>query len=103
MASLTPTQAEMMLMRHPLIWRSPACRRAPTRTPHDHRLPEVYRVLRSANEDIAPTADFVRDAKLAVVEAALFVAEEPQTAKKLATLAGLSDPAEVRRLIHKLH
>ena len=43
-----------------------------------------------------------RDRLLAVVEAAFFAADEPLTTRKLATVAGLADGNEARRLIRKL-
>jgi segregation and condensation protein B len=43
-----------------------------------------------------------RDAHLAYVEAALFAADEPLTARRLAAVAGLADAAEARRLVRKL-
>ena len=43
-----------------------------------------------------------RDARLARVEAALFLADEPLTARKVATSAALVDSAEARRLIARL-
>src|SRR5437868_2837572 len=89
-------------MIHPLRWRPPVPRGAAIRRPQDHRLPVVYRLLHAANKEKAPPGEFVRYPKLAQVEAALFVTEEPQTAKKLAALAGLTDAAEVRRLIGEL-
>jgi segregation and condensation protein B len=43
-----------------------------------------------------------RDARLALLEAVLFAADEPLAPRKLATLADLGDAAEVRRLVQKL-
>jgi segregation and condensation protein B len=43
-----------------------------------------------------------RDARLAWIEAALFAADEPLTARRLAAAAGLVDAAEARRLARKL-
>src|SRR5207237_2058639 len=43
-----------------------------------------------------------RDPKLARVEAALFLAAEPLTARKIATAAALADSAEARRLVARL-
>jgi segregation and condensation protein B len=43
-----------------------------------------------------------RDERLALVEAALLAADEPLTARKLATAAGLADGAEARRLVRRL-
>jgi segregation and condensation protein B len=43
-----------------------------------------------------------RDARLARVEAALFLSDEPLTARKLASAAGLTDTVEARRLVQRL-
>ena len=50
----------------------------------------------------APTDPLARDPKLARLEAALFLADEPLAAKKLADAAGLADAAEARTLVAKL-
>jgi len=44
-----------------------------------------------------------RDTRLALVEAALLAADEPLTARRLATAAGLADGSEARRLVKRLH
>jgi segregation and condensation protein B len=74
--------------------------RDPDRYPGNHRLPTLYRQV----DDSAPiVADpFTRDAKLARVEAALIMADEPLTFRKLAHLADLFDPAEARDLLERL-
>jgi segregation and condensation protein B len=43
-----------------------------------------------------------RDPKLALVEAVLFAADEPLTPRRLASLAGLADATEARRLVTRL-
>lgn len=52
--------------------------------------------------DLVPSDPLARDGKLARVEAALFVADEPLPAKKLADAAGMTDAAEARRLVGRL-
>src|SRR5262249_61663105 len=47
-------------------------------------------------------APAVRAAKLSRLEAVLFGADEPLTARRLAAVAELADAAEARRLIHRL-
>lgn len=44
-----------------------------------------------------------REPALARLEAALFIAQEPIPAKKLATVAGLKDAGEARRLVERLN
>ena len=80
---------------HPLV------RRPKDRLPADHRPPAIYR-LRSAAVDPPPAGPEVRDAKLARLEAVLFGADEPLTARRLASVAELTDAAEARRLIEQL-
>jgi segregation and condensation protein B len=81
--------------------RGPAARRRTDRYPPYARLPLAYRLLgdRAAT---GPADRHARDPRLARVEAALFLADEPLTARKLATAAGLADPAEARRQIGRL-
>ncbi len=43
-----------------------------------------------------------RDVELALVEAVLFAAEEPLPARRIASLAGLKDAVEARRLVRRL-
>jgi segregation and condensation protein B len=46
--------------------------------------------------------ELARDELLAQVEAALLIADEPLTPRRLAQAAGLSEPADARRLVRKL-
>lgn len=70
--------------------------------PHDKRLPAVYRVLADERAETVMPGELVRDARLASVEAALFAADEPLNARRLAAVAGLADGNEARRLVRKL-
>jgi segregation and condensation protein B len=79
--------------------RGPLARRAYDRLPQNHPLPPVYRLAESAEVALG---ELVRDTKLARVEAALFAADEPLTARKLATVAELTDAAEARRAVQRL-
>ena len=85
---------------HHLLDRIPA--RAAARLPRDHRLPAVYRVLDRERSEATADAALGRDLRLATVEAALMAADEPLTPRRLATVAGLADAAEARRLVEKL-
>jgi segregation and condensation protein B len=69
--------------------------------PRNHRLPLVYR-LHDEGRATAPADELTRDAALARVEAALFAADEPLAARKLAQAAGLADGNEARRLVRRL-
>jgi segregation and condensation protein B len=52
--------------------------------------------------DSAPRAGRARDGKLARVEAALLIADEPLVARKLAEVAGLADAADARAHVGRL-
>ena len=85
----------------PRTLRGPEQARRPGSLPADHRPPAWYR-LRPAAPAEAPTAEGVRDVRLARLEAALLAADEPITPRRLATVAELADAAEVRRLVERL-
>jgi segregation and condensation protein B len=76
-------------------------RRPTSERPTNQRLPLLYRLLRDEPDECA-TAPQARDAKLARVEAVLFLADEPLTARKIATASGLVDAAEARRHLQRL-
>ncbi|HEX3147829.1 MAG TPA: SMC-Scp complex subunit ScpB [Gemmataceae bacterium] len=82
--------------------RGPAARRRTDRFPPNTRLPLAYRLAREP-VDTAASDPHARDARLARVEAALFLANEPLSARKIATTAALTDTQEARRLLHRLH
>jgi segregation and condensation protein B len=52
--------------------------------------------------DTPPTDPASRDTELAAVEAALMLADEPLTAKRLADVAGVADAATASRLVDRL-
>jgi len=85
------------MRQHPIL------RPWPARKPIGHRLPLGHRLLwlKSAEESAAGGA-LLRPPKVALVEAALMAADEPLTARKLATAAGLADAAEARRVVQQL-
>jgi segregation and condensation protein B len=84
------------------IARGPLTRRDPRQLPLNHRLPAAYRKAWE-EEGTAPAAgELVRDRRLALIEAALLVADEPLNARRLARAADLKDGAEARRLVRKL-
>jgi segregation and condensation protein B len=86
---------------YPSPMRGPAARRRTDRYPPNVRPPLTYRLL-GDRPDATPTDPNARDPKLARVEAALFLAAEPLTARKIASAAALADTAEARRLIQRL-
>jgi len=80
--------------------RGPVLRRRTDRFPANTRPPLWYRLIGDHREQT--TDAHARDARLARVEAALFLSDEPLTARKLASAAGLTDTAEARRLLQRL-
>jgi len=72
-----------------------------TRRPGTATLPAALR-RRWEPSDGHSRAPHTRDGKLARVEAALLIADEPLTARKLADVAGLADSAEARAVIDQL-
>lgn len=69
--------------------------------PHNHRLPLLHRLLRDEGEREG-AGELSRDARLALVEAALLAADEPLTLRRLAAAAGVADPSDVRQLVRRL-
>jgi len=82
--------------------RAALVRRDPRRLPQDRRLPLVHRLRREAGGEPTPQGELARDQALAQVEAALLSADEPLTPRRLATVCGLSDAGDARRLVKKL-
>ena len=72
-----------------------------TRRPGNAALPLAARLRAEVGEPPA-RAPHARDGKLARVEAALMLADEPLAARKLADVAGLTDSAEARELVERL-
>lgn len=83
---------------HPLRPR-PAAVRGGGR-PADRRLPLGLREWGVVAA--GPAGELARDAATAAVEAALFLADEPLTLRKLAALAGLADAAAARQHVARL-
>jgi segregation and condensation protein B len=84
------------------VARGPLARPVRERLPQDRRLPAVYRLLADDRGEPAGQGELARDPALALVEAALFAADEPLAARRLAAAAGLADGTEARRLVRKL-
>lgn len=84
------------------VLRGPQMRRRADRLPENARLPLIYRMGDASGPTVAARGPLARDAHLAVLEAALLSADEPLTARRLATVAGLPDATEARRLVRKL-
>jgi segregation and condensation protein B len=74
------------------------------RLPRNHALPLRHRLWLHEDEAAATAspAEAVRDSQLSLVEAALVATDEPLTLRRLAGIAGITDLAEVRRLVRKL-
>lgn len=72
------------------------------RLPKNHLLPSALRSREEGGWEAKGRGEHARDQRLAEVEAALFAAAEPLSAKRLALAAGLDDLAEARRLVRTL-
>jgi segregation and condensation protein B len=91
-----------MTMHYGIVARGPLTRRGRETLPQNRALPLAYRSLREMTVEPAGKGALARDPVLALLEAVLFVADEPLTARRLASAAGLADPAEARRLVRRL-
>src|SRR4051812_41255895 len=75
--------------------------RRPTLRPADTPLPRAWRT--SPDDEARGSAQdaLARDPATALVEAVLFLADEPLPARKIATATALPDAAAARRIIRK--
>ena len=89
------------MARHPLA-RGPCTGLDRPAQPRDRRLPLFYRLVSEARAPAEAEGELARDARLAMVEAALFAADEPLPARRLAAVADLADAAEARQLVARL-
>jgi segregation and condensation protein B len=82
--------------------RGPELKRKPQELPRD--FPQSARLRLPWRRSVEAKAEgpLARDSQLAHVEAALLAADEPLNARKLASVAGLADGNEARRLVKKL-
>lgn len=88
-------------MRHKMPKFGPANRRLHTARPCDREVTSAVRFAPVEKENSSPHP-LGRDPALARLEAALFLADEPLPARKLADAAGLPDGHAARRLIERL-
>src|SRR4051812_10459191 len=91
-----------LMINHPLA-RDPWCVAGRAARPRDHRPPAWLRLAGGDEVGGGAPAPLHRDPRLALVEAALFAADEPLTPRRLAAVAGLPDAAEARKLVQQLH
>jgi segregation and condensation protein B len=80
----------------------PLARRPAQRRPGNHRLPAALRRHSDADREARRSDPLARDPGLALLEAALLVADEPLAARKLVAVTGLPDTAAVRRQVKRL-
>src|SRR5690348_3375851 len=73
-----------------------------TDRPYNRRLPALHRLGLDAVGERAVQGELARDARLALVEAALLIADEPLAPRRLADAAGLRDAAEARKQVQRL-
>jgi segregation and condensation protein B len=79
-----------------------AARAQPNGFPANHRLPWAHREVSEESAEPRARGALARDPLLAQLEAALFAADEPLPARRLAAVAGIVDGTEARRLVRKL-
>ena len=88
-------------MRKAIVLRGPAARRRPDRFPVNSSLPTIYR--RGFGASSRPSTDpLARDDRLARLEAALLLADEPMNARRLVAVAALRDTTEAKALLGRL-
>lgn len=73
-----------------------------TPRPRNHRLPAIYCQLGDAEADHVSGDPLARDPALALLEAALLIADEPLPTRKLVEVANLPDATAARRMLKKL-
>jgi segregation and condensation protein B len=89
-------------MRGPRRFFGSAAVRSATQRPGNVGPPAVIRFWPRTSENITPSDPLGRDAALACVEAALILADEPLTARRIAEVCDLADVTEARRLVDRL-
>ena len=72
------------------------------RLPRDHAPPACLRFNADSASEGTSADPLGRDSRTALLEAALFAADEPLPLRRLAAVAGLQDAAQARKLIRKL-
>jgi segregation and condensation protein B len=97
-ASQRPEEAKM---RGAIRRWGPAARRLGHERPTDRRLPEALHPPREIDE-LPARGELAREPALARLEAALLIADEPLSARRLAQIAGLPAATEARRLLRRL-
>ncbi|MHB1422099.1 MAG: SMC-Scp complex subunit ScpB [Gemmataceae bacterium] len=90
------------MIRHPLsAARFPPLTTANKHLPGNHSPPALHRLFPDEGEGAA-VGELARDARLALVEAALLAADEPLSLRRLAVAAGWADSSDIRRLVQRL-
>jgi segregation and condensation protein B len=74
----------------------------PAHMPRNRPLPLVHRLPGELDDDGASADPLARPPALAMLEAALLIADEPLPVRKLVQITSLADAATVRRLLNKL-
>src|SRR5215471_15452847 len=65
-------------------------------------MPLIHRLPLLPNNGKTATGELARDSRMATLEAALFAAEEPLSARRLAGIVGLKDAGEAARMVARL-
>lgn len=70
--------------------------------PRNHRPPAIFRQIVDTDADAASSDPMARDPRLALLEAALLIADEPLPVRRLVQVANLPDAGAVRKLLKRL-
>ena len=91
-------------LKHPLVnlHRSVPGRRDPRDLPCNRRPSLLSRLLSDEGFQPAGKGELGRDHHMTLVEAALFTADEPLSLRRLATVTGIADAAEIQSAIRRL-
>jgi segregation and condensation protein B len=77
-------------------------RHSPGLRPGNRTAPLIHRLTFLPADGESATGDLAREPRLATLEAVLFAAEEPLSARRLAGIVGLKDAGEATRLVSRL-
>lgn len=86
---------------NPLAVRHSSLLRSTASLPRNHPPPLLQRFFLEENES-AGVGELFRDARLALVEAALLAADEPLTLRRLGAAVGIAENTAVRQLVERL-
>lgn len=87
---------------HPFRRTSRPVPRRTTSLPRNHKLPWIYRLRPADSDEKTRDVEWARSPQIAVLEAVLFMSEDPIPPRKIVSLLGLANVSEARDLIQRL-